>query len=95
MISYSTVEKVKTGSHVNISTWPNPAQDVLKIHDAGTGSGTSQASIYDQAGRMISQHVINTAGIHTIAINTLQPGIYIIRIQFANGETYNSQFLQQ
>jgi len=94
MIAYSTVEKVRISSHTTISTWPNPAQDVLKVQEAEIGSGTSQAFIYDQAGRTISQSIIKT-GVNSIQVQSLPPGIYIVHVKHSNGEIMNQKFVKQ
>jgi hypothetical protein len=92
--TYSTVEKVRINSHTTISIWPNPAQDVLKVQDAGMGSGTSQVFIYDQAGRMISQSVLKT-GVSSIQVQSLLAGTYIVRVKHSNGEIINRKFVKQ
>jgi len=93
MVAYSAVEKVKAGAHASISIWPNPVQELLKVQDMEMGSGTCQAFIYDQAGRMIRRSVIKT-GVNVLQVQSLRTGTYIVRIQFSNGETVNEKFVK-
>lgn len=94
MLSYSAVEKVKAGGHTSISIWPNPVQEVLKVQNMGTGAGTSQAFIYDQAGRLIRQSTLQT-GVNDIQVQSLRAGTYIVRVQLSNGEAVNEKFVKQ
>jgi hypothetical protein len=93
-VAYSAVEKVKAGPHASISIWPNPVQEVLKVQDMEMGSGTGQAFIYDQAGRVIRQSVIKT-GVNTIQVQSLRAGAYFVRVQLSHGETVNQKFVKQ
>ena len=93
-ITYSTVKKVTVKSHTTLTVWPNPTQDILKIQDVGGGSGTSQAFIFDEAGRMVRNPMLNK-GVNSVSVQSLPPGIYIVRVKHRNGETTNQKFLKQ
>jgi len=92
---YSAVEKVKAGAHAaGINIWPNPVLDVLKVQGTEMGAGTSQAFIYDQAGRMLSWSALKT-GVNGIPVQSLHTGTYIVCVKLANGETMNQKFVKQ
>ena len=79
---------------MTINIWPNPVQEVLKVQDMEMGSGTCQAFIYDQAGRMMCQSILKT-GVSSIPVQSHRAGTYIVRVQLSNGKTVNQKFVKQ
>ncbi|MFM9005734.1 MAG: T9SS type A sorting domain-containing protein, partial [Flavobacteriales bacterium] len=62
----------------NISMWPNPANNQLNIAlPASTQSANVQ--IFDAQGRVVTNTLITTS-IQNIDINTLEAGIYTVRV---------------
>ena len=84
--------EMTTGSSIDkwaygINAYPNPASDHLHIQVNGSEQLSGLViELCDIAGKVIQTH---TALAHTrISVNTLAPGLYIIRLGDASGHTY-------
>jgi hypothetical protein len=93
-VTYSAVEKVTVNSHTTIKIWPNPAQNILKVQDVRSGSGTSLILIHGPTGTLISRSLLKT-GINSIEIQSLPMGTYFVRVIHSNGEIMNQKFVKQ
>jgi hypothetical protein len=75
-----------------LTTWPNPAQDVLRIGLDSRITGTLRIRITDLSGRGVAEETRNiTDGRNdlTIPVNALSAGSYLITVE--NGTTVMSQ----
>lgn len=66
---------------VNVATiamWPNPANDQLNIA-LPSSSQSANVQIFDAQGRMVANELVTTTS-QTIDLNTLEAGIYTVRI---------------
>jgi hypothetical protein len=90
-VTYSAIEKVNAASDAAIRIWPNPVQDKLQVQSAGN---ISQLFVYDLSGRILNASDIKN-GINAVAVNTLQPGTYIVQVKLAGGGLINKKFVKQ
>ena len=93
-LSYSETKLITLSHGSTVDIWPNPARNVIHIQHENSGSGSSKAWLFDQSGRQVHAQPLQP-GQNTIAINTLRPGIYIMRIWGSNGDVYNKKILKQ
>ena len=91
---YTNIIKILFSTAVNITLYPNPASDKLKIQLNGIASKWS-SSIYDAAGKLVYQQTITAAGnLVEINITTLAKGNYVLILN--NGlESFTGKFLKQ
>jgi len=73
----------------NISIAPNPANDFFEFHIDGSSNNNS-LFIYDLNGREILNRK-NLSAIHRIETNTLNSGIYLVKIQDDTGKTFSKK----
>jgi hypothetical protein len=76
-IAYSSVVAVTNAGTVEVSMYPNPAEDVLNIQLAGSTEGV-RASIADLAGRVIRTQVLSADG--QINVRDLRSGTYLVTV---------------
>ncbi len=62
----------------SIAMWPNPANDLLNIALPST-SQSANVQIFDARGRVVANTLVTTT-IQNIDINTLEAGIYTVRV---------------
>jgi type IX secretion system substrate protein len=75
------VQNVNANNNINV--YPNPAKNVLNISGLGTGD---QLSIYDMMGHRILQiTAANASGVHTLSMNNIATGAYILVVSDASG----------
>ena len=91
---YSNTVKILFSSKINITIYPNPVIDKLKIQIPGS-SLKWMSSIYDAAGKLIYQQMNTAAGnLVEINITALAKGNYVLVLN--NGlETFTGKFLKQ
>lgn len=67
---------------IEVSTYPNPTQNVLNIDLKNAQSGTYQLTAYNIAGQVVANEEINVNGSATtqISTSTWKAGLYIIRL---------------
>lgn len=68
--------KVEADNPVSIFIYPNPARDRILVKGPG---GAGKISILDLTGKIVIQKII-TQNLEEININTLRPGVYIVRV---------------
>lgn len=84
----NTVSVAHLAQDDNISIYPNPAKDVLRL----TGIEYPVKSyIYNTAGQLISTELINNAGIN---ISNLSSGLYYLKVE-SNKTTHHFKFLKE
>lgn len=91
---YSNTVKILFSSKINITIYPNPVVDKLKIQIPGS-SLKWMSSIYDAAGKLVYQQV-NTAAANLVEINitALAKGNYVLVLN-SGLETFTAKFLKQ
>jgi hypothetical protein len=91
---YSNTVKILFSSKLNITVYPNPVVDKLKIQIPGS-SLKWMSSIYDASGKLVYQQMNIASGtLLQINIITLPKGNYTILLN--NGlETFSSKFIKQ
>jgi hypothetical protein len=62
----------------SIAMWPNPANDLLNIA-LPSSSQSANVQIFDAQGRVVTNSLVTTT-IQNIDINTLEAGIYTVRV---------------
>jgi hypothetical protein len=81
---------VINGEPMNISMFPNPAQNEVRI--AFEQEVNVAIEIYDLSGRNILNTIVNGSQA-TVATSTLQQGVYLVRIAELNGKTLATERL--
>ena len=94
----SSLSNVFTGNGVRVKTgtfglFPNPASTTITIKASGTAIITSAVVINSQGKTIMVQEPI--ANQSTIGIQKLSAGFYLLRCQYANGQTETRSFLKQ
>ena len=91
---YSNTVKILFSSKINITIYPNPVVDKLKIQIPGS-SLKWMSSIYDAAGKLVYQQM-NTAAANLVEINitALAKGNYVLVLN-SGLETFTAKFLKQ
>lgn len=94
--SYSNVVPVKLGKTNGMQIWPNPFVSDIRISYTAASNTTLDVKIIDNAGRIVTQKNYSiTRGLNQLSVNgieTLAPGVYIIRVTDKNT---NESFVQK
>ena len=91
--SYSEVKIVSIKYNSQVSVWPNPSSDFIRIQNEYAGGNGSKAQLFDLSGRMVNEIVLEN-GINTVNISKLSRGTYIIKVQVLSGETFSQKLLK-
>ena len=92
---YSEIRTVNIKNDGQLAIWPIPAKDVISIQSEITsGNCSSRARIFDQSGKEVQQINLQP-GTNTVNINSLRRGIYIVQVQFPNGQKSNQKLIKQ
>lgn len=75
---FPTAEVANINYADDIKIYPNPAKDIVNI-SLNNPSGKTNIAVYDVTGRVVLQQAA-ISGNNTIAVSSLSPGIYTIRI---------------
>ncbi|MDP4263226.1 MAG: T9SS type A sorting domain-containing protein [Bacteroidota bacterium] len=78
----------------NITVFPNPATDHIRIVGNSSNDNLAKAQIFDLSGKMLIEQKLLT-GSNTISINKLPVGAYIVRVESNNGTAYNQKIIKQ
>ncbi len=94
--SYSNVVPVKLAKTGGVQVWPNPFVSDIRISYTATANTSLNVRVIDNAGRIVSQSNYNVSrGLNQLSVSgveTLSPGVYIIRITDKNT---NESFVQK
>jgi Secretion system C-terminal sorting domain len=74
------------------SLYPNPASDVLKIQIDAANVG-SMFTILDVTGRCLRNGVFDQTE-NSVSVADLQCGVYLLRLQAANGDQWTERFVK-
>ena len=92
-LTKSMIKKENAVNTQNIKVYPNPAYDKLYIMLDGTMDGMTKIEMFDLTGKLIYNTSINAAiKLQTLNINTINKGIYNLRITTTN-KTYNQKLV--
>ncbi len=75
-----------------LSVHPNPAKDFISI--SGLGEARAEATLTDLSGRVVAQAMLE-ASAPQISLTGLPAGIYLLKLQRANGEVSNFKIVKQ
>jgi hypothetical protein len=87
------VEKVSNSSDIQV--FPNPASHHLTIQQKDFSLKMNTIQLFDTNGRMVKNLQINGQEQHSIEVNELPNGLYILSVIFENGELENRKVLIQ
>lgn len=70
-------------NNIQLSVYPNPAQEVLFVKYESKAAGNVDVMMYDLSGRIVKEIANNQTNnfTQTIAIDNLQSGVYFLRVQ--------------
>lgn len=78
-----------------VSLFPNPAKNLLTI-DVKRTSKTTYGGVFDIQGKEVIQNIqIGETGKTIVATETLEPGVYIVKLKTENGETLVKKFFKE
>lgn len=91
--TYSPVRFVKFDNNGIINIYPNPATEQIHIKTATTFTN-AQMKIYNTAGKLVMQKIINGSGVINVSLNGLATGIYIAKI-FTDDKQFEYRFVKK
>ncbi len=77
----------------NYSIFPNPASDKIKIRSSNAGK-MSRLYIYSLEGKILKSEEFNSKDSFDVDVNSLEKGVYIIKLGLENGAVINKQFIK-
>ncbi|SEJ69073.1 Por secretion system C-terminal sorting domain-containing protein [Dyadobacter koreensis] len=88
--AYSRIQSAKFAglTEGDLSVYPNPTVDVLKIRDF---SQVTKVLIYDMNGRAVIESGVSNTG--EISVRNLASGIYLVRVNRSNGLTSSQKIV--
>ncbi|MDR1332472.1 MAG: thiol protease/hemagglutinin PrtT [Tannerella sp.] len=89
-ISIKEIAKSSPPVSKTLAFYPNPARDVLYIH---ADEDVNSLSIYDLNGKQITAVHSDRAGVVSVPVHHLPPGIYILRYE-TRGEVRTGKFVK-
>ncbi len=91
---YSDTRLVNMGKEAAIQVYPNPASDVLYIiHDSQ--NQLKELSLFDITGRQVLNQKDVRGGSIQLNISGLQPGTYLLKLQYSNAEPGYRKIIKQ
>ena len=94
--SYSNIVPVKLSKTGGVQIWPNPFVSDIRISYTAASNTSLDVRIIDNAGRIVNQNSYSVSrGLNQLSVTgveTLSPGVYIIRITDKNT---NESFVQK
>ncbi|RTQ46337.1 DUF11 domain-containing protein [Hymenobacter gummosus] len=79
---------------VELSLFPNPATDVVRVRLTGS-TGAAQATLYSATGQLLRKQGFDAAQAATLDVQTLPAGTYLLRVQAADGTVYTQRLVKQ
>jgi Secretion system C-terminal sorting domain len=94
-ISYSEIKSITLKNNMqNITVFPNPATDHIRVISNSGNDNLSKAKIFDLSDRIIAEKKLQSNS-NMIMINELPTGTYIIRVETDSGVVYNQKIVKQ
>ena len=87
----STLNTVINNYTQNLTVYPNPTSNYLKIHWNQNENIANSATIFDVSGKKIKEEKITN---NTVSVQNLQKGTYIIEIKNEKGKKYSCKFIK-
>ncbi|HXB91627.1 MAG TPA: T9SS type A sorting domain-containing protein, partial [Puia sp.] len=81
-----------------LTTYPNPARDVLTVNWESGYQGKADVMIFDLTGRSLqTAPVMKEGAVFTgpVTVSALKPGAYFLKILLQNGKTITEKFIKQ
>lgn len=75
-----------------LSLYPNPAQQSVTLQNTSLLNLT-QLSVFDMMGKKVMHQNMNSAESTEISIGQLSPGLYVVSVEEANGNTLTSKLM--
>ena len=75
-------------NNLTYAVYPNPAHDYVVVELAAKKAGAAKIQVFTADGRMVYNQTTRTnegRNVHNILTHTLQPGVYLIQVQTAEG----------
>jgi hypothetical protein len=88
----STLNTVTNNYTQNLTVYPNPTSNYLKIHWNQNENIANSATIFDVSGKKIKEEKITN---NTVSVQNLQKGTYILEIKNEKGKKYSCKFLKE
>jgi len=90
----STVSIENHGSipQLKCRVFPNPVSDILYIE---SDSEIRSISLFNITGTLAEEHIDICSSTVTLNLNYLQPGLYLIKIQFSSGEIVDTRVVKR
>jgi hypothetical protein len=93
-ITYSEIKMISVKNNSQVSVWPNPTSDYIRIQNENATAGRGfKASLFDLSGRKVNETLLH-GSLNTVNISSLPLGTYVVKIQLANGEIYNQKLVK-
>jgi len=73
-------QEIKILNSSAISVYPNPVNDYLNVRILGEHTGEASIELYDSRGRKIQCPETRNSGLHSLEMNGLAPGFYMVKI---------------
>lgn len=89
---YTVTKTTDLMSNINLAIYPNPANDFLTIE---TTKYVSSVNVFDVTGRKMDVAFSSQSGIKKVDVSKLPSGVYIMTLQFAEGEQHTSKFVKE
>lgn len=77
-----------------ISIYPNPSSDQIKIESTDKNSLLKEVILYDLSGRALISEKVNDS-IKVLKLNDLMSGTYLLNVSFVNGYSYSKQIIKK
>jgi hypothetical protein len=90
VMNCDSTDVIEFNSETRIEVFPNPTSGFLSISCPHGGI----ASVYDMAGRRVSQHLYRAGGVSSLDLTSLEMGIYSLRFTDERGFTYVKTFIK-
>lgn len=88
----STLNTVTNNYTQNLTVYPNPTSNYLKIHWNQNENIANSATIFDVSGKKIKEEKITN---NTVSVQNLQKGPYILEIKNEKGKKYSCKFIKE
>ncbi len=91
-------EKESISAKANVSLYPNPANETVRVIFSQQEKGNIDISLYDLSGRMLlSQTYQASSGTCStdLKVNMLESGIYLIKMRFADGSAATQKLIKE
>ena len=90
--AYTTHVGIQDHNPVQLSVYPNPATD--KLYLTNTDGSIQSISIYNAAGQLVLQHIVNSNPIIEINVSSLPKGFYVGSARMGGNQTATFKFVK-